>query len=114
MFGKEITKYLSEEDQELAILNAALYAAYLVGAPADIDAIIRKNNKTIESRAMTEKQLELMKDVGPADAKIMLDNDLSSVRQLYIFKAVGKKRYDEYKKREKEIREARKQLREGR
>jgi hypothetical protein len=114
MFGKEITKYLSEEDQELAVLNAALYAAYLVGAPADIDAIIRKNNKTIESRAMTEKQLELMKDVGPADAKIMLDNDLSSVRQLYIFKAVGKKRYDEYKKREKEIREARKQLREGR
>lgn len=114
MFGKETTKYLSEEDQELAILNAALYAAYLVGAPADIDAIIRKNNKTIESRAMTEKQLELMKDVGPADAKIMLDNDLSSVRQLYIFKAVGKKRYDEYKKREKEIREARKQLREGR
>ena len=56
---------------------------------------------------MTEKQLELMEKVGPADAKIMMENDLSSVRQLYIFKAVGKKRYDEYKKREKELREGR-------
>jgi hypothetical protein len=113
VFGKETIKYLSEDDQQLAALNAALYAAYLIGAPADIDAIIRKNNKTIESRAMTSKQMKIIEKVGPADAKIMMENDLTSEKELMIFKAVGKKEYDDYKKRKKELEEERKRMREG-
>ena len=62
---------------------------------------------------MTSKQMKIIEKVGPADAKIMMENDLTSEKELMIFKAVGKKEYDDYKKRKKELEEERKRMREG-
>ena len=111
--GDKIEKKLSEEDQDLAQINAALYTVYILGAPGDIDAVVRKNDKTLKTRGLTEKQAKVQRKVGAADYKIMRENDIKSERQLMLFKALGKKQYQEYKAREKQIREARKKLREG-